>query len=191
MEPIKLLSVFMVLFAVIDIVGVLPVLVDIQKGGKKIDPYRTTAIAAAIMFSFLFGGELLLNLFQIDFSSFAVAGSIVLFFVAMEMVLGFGIFKHDASPDATIIPVAFPLIAGPGSITTLISLRAEYAPAAISVALVANLIIVFVVIKLAVPLERLLGATLNYVLKKFFGVILLAMAIKLFTSNIGVLMGGL
>lgn len=181
----------MVLFAVIDIVGVLPILVDMQKGGKQIDPYRTTAIAAAIMFSFLFGGELLLNLFQIDFSSFAVAGSIVLFFVAMEMVLGFGIFKHDASPDATIIPVAFPLIAGPGSITTLISLRAEYAPAVISIALIANLAVVFAVLKLAVQLERLFGATLNYVLKKFFGIILLAMAIKLFTSNIGVLLGGI
>ncbi len=191
MDLIHIFSVFMVIFAVIDIFGVLPLLVDIQKGGKRIDPYRTTLVAAVIMFSFLFGGELLLKLFHVDFSSFAVAGSIVLFFVALEMILGFGIFKHDTGPDATIIPVAFPLIAGPGSITTLISLRAEYAPLVISIALVANLAVVFIVLKLAVQLEKLLGATVNYVLKKFFGIILLAMAVKLFASNIGILLNGI
>lgn len=191
MELLKIFPVFMVLFAVIDILGVLPILVDMQKSGQKVDPYRTTFVAAVILFAFLFGGEPLLELFHVDFSSFAVAGAIVLFFVALEMILGFGIFKHDSGSDATIIPIAFPLIAGPGSITTLISLRAEYTTADISIALTANLLVVFVVLKAAVKLEKLLGATFNYVLKKFFGIILLAMAVKLFASNIGVLLSAI
>lgn len=189
MDFVLIFSVFMVLFAVIDILGILPVLVDLKKNGKSIHSLKTTIVAMVILFGFLFAGEPLLRLFRVDLSSFAVAGSIVLFFLSLEMVLGLNLFKQEASSDATVIPIAFPLIAGPGSITTLISLRAEYSLLVISIALLLNLIIVFIVLKLAVPIEKLLGATVNYIIKKFFGIILLAMAVKLFASNIGVLMG--
>lgn len=187
MDAVSLVSVFMVIFAVVDTIGVLPILVDLQKRGKTIHAYKTTAIAAAILFAFLFGGEWILRLFNVDLSSFAVAGAIVLFFLALEMILETTIFKHDATEDATVIPIAFPLIAGPGSITTLISLRAEYSLLIISVALALNMLVVLIVLKTAVRIERIMGVTLNYIIKKFFGIILLAMSVKLFASNIGIL----
>ncbi|HOU67218.1 MAG: MarC family protein [Paludibacteraceae bacterium] len=186
-EIINILSVFMVLFAVVDTIGVLPILVDLQKSGKNINATKTTVIATFILFAFLFGGEWLLKLFNVDFSSFAVAGSIVLFFLSLEMILETNIFKHNSTEDVTVIPIAFPLIAGPGSITTLISLRAEYDLWVISIALALNMVVVFVVMKLAVRIEKIMGTTINYIIKKFFGIILLAMAVKLFASNVGIL----
>ncbi|MBK8808143.1 MAG: MarC family protein [Bacteroidales bacterium] len=189
MKIFDILSVFMVLFAVIDIFGVLPFLVDLKKSGKTIHSTKTTIVATFILFSFLFGGEYLLKLFNVDFSSFAVAGSIVLFFLSLEMVLGLNLFKQENTTDATVIPIAFPLIAGPGSITTLISLRAEYQALEVAIALIANMLIVYVVLKLSVQIEKKLGVTLNYVIKKFFGIILMAMSVKLFASNIGILIG--
>ncbi len=188
MEMIELLSVFMVLFAVIDTIGVLPVLVDFQKSGKTIQALKTTLIASAILFAFLIGGEWILKLFNVNPSAFAVAGSIVLFFLSLEMILETKIFKNQSADDVTVIPIAFPLIAGPGSITTLISLRAEYSLPVVALALFLNMIVVYVVLKSSIKIEQFMGATINYIIKKFFGIILLAMAIKLFTSNIGILL---
>lgn len=184
MDLVTLLSVFMVIFAVIDTLGALPVLVDLQNSGKKIQALRTTLIAAVILYAFFFGGEWILRIFSVDFHSFAVAGSIVLFFLSLEMILDTSFFKGNSTGDATVVPIAFPLIAGPGSITTLISLRAEYDMSIIAVALAMNLVVVYIVIKTSTRLEKLLGSTVNYILKKFFGIILLAMAVRLFASNL-------
>lgn len=184
-----LFSVFMVIFAVIDIFGTLPIIVELRNSGKTVNASKTTIVATVILFSFLFGGELLLKLFNVNVSSFAVAGSIILFFLSLEMILGLKLFKNEQGNDATVIPLAFPLIAGPGSLTTLISLRAEYSVLVISIALSLNIAIVYLGIRLAEPIEQKLGASVNFIMKKFFGIILLAMAVKLFASNIQNLMG--
>lgn len=185
MDLLQVFSVFMVLFAVIDSLGALPVLVDLQKSGKKINAPKTIAIASVILFVFMIGGEYILNLFKVDLSSFSVAGAIVLFFLSLEMILEVNIFKGKSSDDATVIPIAFPLIAGPGSITTLISLQAEYHVSVVAVALALNLVEVFLVLKFSLQIEKLLGETVNYILKKFFGIILLAMAVRMFATGIG------
>ncbi|MCQ2192235.1 MAG: MarC family protein [Paludibacteraceae bacterium] len=184
MDSLSIFSVFMVLFAVIDTMGALPVLVDLQKSGKKINAVKTTAIAASILFVFLYGGEWILKMFNVDLKSFAVAGAIVLFLLSMEMILETDIFKGRSSDDATVVPVAFPLIAGPGTITTLISLQSGYTIEVISLALALNLLVVFFVLRFAAKLEQLLGTTISYIMKKFFGIILLAMSVKMFASNI-------
>lgn len=188
MEYISILSAFMVIFAVVDTIGVLPILVDLQKSGKTIHAYKTTAIATSILFAFLFGGEWLLKLFKVDLSSFAVAGAIVLFFLSLEMILETNIFKQNNTDDATVIPIAFPLIAGPGSITTLISLRSEFELYVICIALAANMLVVLFVLKMSTQIQRFTGVTFTYILKKFFGIILLAMSVKLFTSNLEILL---
>jgi multiple antibiotic resistance protein len=182
---LEIFSVFMVLFAIINVFGSLPVILDFKKQGIVVDPLKTTIIVIVILYSFLFGGELVLRLFGVNISSFAVAGSIVIFFLSLEMVLGLHIFNYETSSDATIIPIAFPLIAGPGSITTLISLRSEYSLLAISIALALNTIIIFITLKLAEKITKYLGTTGIYLMKKFFGIILLAISVKLFVSNIG------
>ena len=188
MDWLSVFSVFMVLFAVIDTMGALPVLVDLQKSGKKINAVKTVAIASTILYVFMFAGEFILNLFNVDFSSFAVAGSIVLLFLSLEMILETDFFKGRSSDDATVIPIAFPLIAGPGCITTLISLQAEFPKSVIATALFLNLVVVFIVLKFSVKIEQLMGETINYILKKFFGIILLAMAVRMFASNISALL---
>lgn len=188
MDYISILSAFMVIFAVVDTIGVLPILVDLQKSGKTIHAYKTTAIATSILFAFLFGGEWLLKLFKVDLSSFAVAGAIVLFFLSLEMILETNIFKQNNTDDATVIPIAFPLIAGPGSITTLISLRSEFELYVICIALAANMLVVLIVLKMSTQIQRFTGVTFTYILKKFFGIILLAMSVKLFTSNLEILL---
>ena len=188
MDWLSVFSVFMVLFAVIDTMGALPVLVDLQKCGKKINAVKTVAIASTILYVFMFAGEFILNLFNVDFSSFAVAGSIVLLFLSLEMILETDFFKGRSSDDATVIPIAFPLIAGPGCITTLISLQAEFPKSVIATALFLNLVVVFIVLKFSVKIEQLMGETINYILKKFFGIILLAMAVRMFASNISALL---
>jgi len=188
MDYLSILTAFMVIFAVVDTIGVLPVLVDLQKSGKTIHAYKTTAIATTILFAFLFGGEWILKLFKVDLSSFAVAGAIVLFFLSLEMILETHIFKQNNTDDATVIPIAFPLIAGPGSITTLIALRAEYELPIICIALAANMLVVLFVLKMSTKIQQFTGATFTYIMKKFFGIILLAMSVKLFTSNIGLLL---
>ncbi|TCO07930.1 MarC family protein [Natronoflexus pectinivorans] len=180
---LEILSAFIVLFAVIDILGSIPIIINIREQGGVIKSFQASSISFVILFIFLFLGEALLGLFGVDISSFAIAGSFVLMLMAIEMILGVQIFKHDSPAGASIVPVAFPLIAGAGSFTTLLALRAEFALANIILALFLNIVVVFLVLNYTDRIERLIGAGGVYVLKKFFGIILMAMAIRLFMSN--------
>jgi len=183
---LEILATFMVLFAIIDILGSVPIILDIKAKTGSIDPGKTTIVAYAIMLLFLFIGEPLLGLFGVDISSFAIAGSIILLLMGLEMVLGIQLFKHESGGSGAIIPIAFPLIAGAGSITTLLSLRAEYHVINILIALSLNMIIVYLVLRLTTFFERILGPNGLHILRKFFGIILLAISIKLFISNTGI-----
>ncbi|MBN1952949.1 MAG: MarC family protein [Bacteroidales bacterium] len=185
-KAVNILSVFMVLFAVIDITGSIPIILDIKKKTGGISPLRTTLIAFGLMLAFFFGGELLLRLFGVDISSFAIAGALVIFFIGLELVLGIEIFRYDGMKGSSIVPVAFPLIAGAGSMTTLISLKAEYSLSEILIALSLNMAVVYLVLRATRFFERILGEGGIQVLKKFFGIILLAIAIRLFLSNTGI-----
>lgn len=184
-----ILSAFMVLFAVIDIIGSIPIILDIKAKSGNINPLRASLASLIILLLFLFGGERVLSILGVDISSFAIAGSFVVFFVALEMVLGVEIFKQDKLSGASIVPIAFPLIAGAGSITTLLSIRAEYNVQDIIVALVLNILIVFFVLKSTRFFEKILGQTGILILRKIFGIILLAIAIKLFVANTGINIG--
>lgn len=186
LNTMEILAAFMVLFAIIDILGSIPIILDLKVKTGTIYPAKTTLIAYAIMLLFLFIGEPLLALFGVDISSFAIAGSIILLLMGLEMVLGIQLFKHESGGSGAIIPIAFPLIAGAGSITTLLSLRAEYHIVNILVALSINMIIVYLVLRLTTFFERVLGPNGLHILRKFFGIILLAIAIKLFLSNTGI-----
>ncbi|OFX22086.1 MAG: hypothetical protein A2033_14375 [Bacteroidetes bacterium GWA2_31_9] len=185
----SILSAFMVLFAVIDIIGSIPIILDIKAKNGNINPLRASLASLAILLLFLFGGERVLSILGVDISSFAIAGSFVVFFVALEMVLGVEIFKQDKLSGASIVPIAFPLIAGAGSITTLLSIRAEYNVQDIIVALVLNILVVFFVLKSTRFFEKILGQTGILILRKIFGIILLAIAIKLFVANTGINIG--
>ncbi len=182
---VDVLSVFMVLFAVIDIFGSIPLIIDIKAKGNKIEAGKTTLISFLILTLFLFVGEALLKIFGVDIESFAIAGSFIIFFLALEMVLGIEVFKGNTGTDsASIVPLAFPIIAGAGSITTLLSLRAEYSYLNIMIALFLNMVVVFIVLKTTKYIEKMLGQTGITILRKIFGIILLSIAIKLFMSNI-------
>ena len=176
----------MVLFAVIDIIGSIPIIISLREKAGHISSGKASIIAAVVMVVFLFIGEEILKLIGINVNEFAVAGAFILFFIALEMILGITLFKEeDTSPDmASIFPLAFPILAGPGSLTTLLSLRAEYHIENIIVAIIVNIIFVFIVLKTSGKLQRLLGKNGIAVIRKVFGVILLAIAVKLFTSNI-------
>ena len=180
----------MVLFAVIDIIGSIPVLMDVKSKAGNIHPGRATLVALGIMLAFLFIGEGIITFLGVDINSFAVAGSFVLFFMSLEMILGVELFKQDASSmkAATIVPVAFPIIAGAGSMTSILSLRAEFEQLNITIAILLNLAMVFIVLKYIGKLERLLGEGGIAVLRKVFGIILLSISVKLFTSNVQHLM---
>lgn len=182
----EILASFMVLFAIIDILGSVPIILDVKAKTGNLQPVKTTLIAFAIMLLFHFIGEPLLNVFGVDISSFAIAGSVILFLMGLEMVMGITLFKHEGAGGGSIVPIAFPLIAGAGSITTLLSLRAEYQSINILIALSLNMIIVYLVLRLTTFFERVLGPSGLYIVKKFFGIILLAIAIKLFMSNLGI-----
>ena len=182
----EILATFMVLFAIIDILGSIPIILDIKSKTGTLYPGKTTLIALVIMLLFLFIGEPLLGLFGVDISSFAIAGSIILLLMGLEMVLGIQLFKHESGGNGAIVPIAFPLIAGAGSITTLLSLRAEYHTINILFALLLNMIIVYLVLRLTTIFERILGPNGLHILRRFFGIILLAIAIKLFLSNTGI-----
>ena len=184
----EILAATMVLFAIIDILGSIPIILDVKNKSGALYPGKTTLVAYAIMLLFLFIGEPLLGVFGVDISSFAIAGSVILFLMGIEMVLGIQLFKHDLEEGGggSIVPIAFPLIAGAGSITTLLSLRAEYHSVNILIALSFNMIIVYLVLRLTTWFERLLGPNGLHILRKFFGIILLAIAIKLFMSNTGI-----
>lgn len=180
----EMITVAMVLFAVIDIVGTVPIMVDLRNKHGKIESEKAALVAALIMIVFLFVGEEVLNLIGIDVNSFAVAGSFVLFFLALEMILGIRIYRDEESGSASIVPIAFPLIAGAGTMTTLLSLRAQYQTLNIIIAIVLNIIIVYFVLKSCARIERLLGKNGLGVIRKTFGVVLLAIAVKLFAANV-------
>lgn len=180
----EIITVAMVLFAVIDIVGTVPIIVDLRKKHGHIESEKASAVAAIIMIVFLFVGEEILNLIGIDVNSFAVAGSFVLFFLALEMILGIRIYRDEESGSASIVPIAFPLIAGAGTMTTLLSLRAQYAAVNIIIAIILNIILVYIVLKSSGKIERQLGKNGLGVIRKAFGVILLAIAVKLFAANV-------
>lgn len=183
-DLLQVFSAFTVLFAVIDILGSLPIFVSIEEKKGKIDAIKATLVSTIILLVFMFLGEAMLGIFGVNINSFAVAGSFVLFALGFEMVLGVEIFKQDSPTGASIVPVAFPLIAGPGSFTTILSLRAEFDTVNIVVALLLNMLVVFLVLRSTNLMVRILGNGGIYVLKKFFGIILLAISVKLFTSNL-------
>ena len=183
---LEIIASFIVLFAIIDILGSIPIILDIKAKTGSIYPGKTTLVAYGIMLLFLFIGEPLLGLFGVDISSFAIAGSIILLLMGLEMVLGIQLFKHESGGGGAIVPIAFPLIAGAGSITTLLSLRAEYHTVNLLLALSLNMIIVYLVLRLTTFFERILGPNGLHILRKFFGIILLAISIKLFLSNTGI-----
>src|SRR5690606_355083 len=182
----EIITATMVLFAVIDIVGNIPIVISLREKAGHINSGKASIIAAVVMVTFLFLGESILKLIGINVNEFAVAGALILFFIALEMILGVTLFKQgDSSPDlASIFPLAFPMLAGPGSLTTLLSLRAEYEIQNIIVAIFINIIFIFIVLKTSGKLQRFLGKNGIAVIQKIFGVILLAIAVKLFTSNI-------
>jgi len=178
----------MVLFAIIDITGSIPIILDIKSKTGSVEPEKNTLVSFGIFFAFLFIGSPLLGVFGIDVSSFAIAGSFIIFLIAMEMILGIELFKNDPSSGGSIVPIAFPLIAGAGSITTILSLKAEYYTINIFIALILNMIIVYLVLKLTHLFEKILGNAGMQLLKKIFGVILLSIAIKLFITNSGIVL---
>ena len=186
---IQITSAFMVLFAIIDILGSIPIILNIKRKGQSVHAFRASAVALLILIVFLFSGEAVLRLFNVDIQSFAVGGALIIFIFSIEMILDVEIFRNKGPEGgSSIIPIAFPLIAGPGSFTTLLSLRAEYATENIIIALVLNMIFVFFVLKSTSRIEKLIGEGGIYILRKFFGIILLAIAVKLFTTNIGSLL---
>ncbi len=177
----------MVLFAVIDIIGNIPIIISLRKKNGHIHSEKASIITAIVMILFLFLGERILNLIGINVNEFAVAGAFILFFLALEMILGITLFKEDEenSPDmASIFPLAFPMLAGPGSLTTLLSIRAEYSIENIIIAIIINIVIIYIVLKSSEKMQRVLGKGGISIIQKVFGVILLAIAIKLFTENI-------
>lgn len=180
----EILSAALVLFAVINVLGAIPLLIAI-KNKTEIRPFLATAVTAGIMVGFLFLGETMLNIIGVDVGSFAVAGSIVMAFIAFEMILGIELFKEDDADAATasVVPLAFPLLAGAGSLTTILSIRAEYSKLNIVVAILLNMVIIYIVLKNLHHIQRLLGPVGTKVLNKVFGIILLAIAVKLFSSN--------
>ena len=178
---------FAVLFAVIDILGSIPIIVGIRSKVGHIQSEKASIAAGILMISFLFFGTKILKLVGVDVQSFAVAGAFVIFVIALEMILGIEIQKGVESNSASIVPIAFPLVAGAGSLTTVLSLRSQYADINIVIAIILNMLIVYLVLKFAGKLEKWLGPAVLSVLKKVFGVVLLSIAIKLFTSNIGAL----
>lgn len=182
----QIASVTMVLFAVIDIVGSIPLLLSLRKKHGHIDSGKATLVAGGLMILFLFLGESILKLIGIDVSSFAIAGSFIIFVLALEMILGVSFYKEESASTASIVPIAFPLIAGAGTLTTLLSLRAEYTNLNIIIGILLNILFVYIVLRNLYRLEKLLGPGGISVLRKIFGVILLAIAVKLFRTNAGI-----
>ena len=182
----EILTTFMVLFAVIDIVGNIPIIIDLRKKAGHIQSGKASVIAGAIMIVFLFLGESILTLVGIDVHSFAIAGAFILFFIALEMILGITLYKQEegANMNASVFPLAFPLIAGPGSLTTLLSLKSEFNTENIIIAVVVNVLVIFLVLKTSSRIERMIGQNGINIIRRVFGVVLLAIAVKLFTSNI-------
>jgi len=179
----------MILFAVIDVVGNIPIIIDLRKKAGKIESEKATVIAGIILITFLFVGESILHLIGIDVNSFAVAGAFILFFLALEMILGITLYKDEEGAEitASVFPLAFPLIAGPGSLTSILSLRAEYDTINIIIAILGNMVAMYFVLKFTTRIERIIGTNGINIIRKIFGVVLLAIAVKLFASNIKLL----
>lgn len=188
----QILSAFIVLFAVIDVLGSTPIFLNLKEQGRPVNALKATLISTTLLIGFFFAGDVMLRLFNVDIESFAVAGSLVIFMLALEMILDIEIFKNQGPiKEATLVPVVFPLIAGAGSFTTLLSLRAEYAQVNILIGLLLNMIFVFCVLKATERVERLISKAAIYLLRKFFGIILLAIAVRLFTANLSALLANL
>ena len=180
----EILTASMVLFAVIDILGSIPIIISLRQKVGHIQSEKASIVALVIMIAFLFVGETILRLIGIDVNSFAVAGSFVIFFLAIEMVLGISLYKDEEPESASVVPIAFPLIAGAGTLTSILSLRAEYHVENIIIAIIINIIFVFAVLKSSIKIEKMLGSAGLNVIRKVFGVILMAIAVKLFAANI-------
>ncbi|MBS9461097.1 MarC family protein [Flagellimonas sp. 389] len=180
----QIVTASMILFAVIDILGSIPIIISLRNKVGHIQSEKASIVAAFIMTAFLFVGDSILGLIGIDVNSFAVAGAFVIFFLAIEMVLGVTLFRDDMPETASIVPIAFPLIAGAGTLTSILTLRAEYHVENIIVAIVVNIIFVYLVLKSSSKIERVLGKNGLSVIRKVFGVILLAIAVKLFATNV-------
>jgi len=186
----EILTATMILFAVIDIIGSLPIIISLREKAGHIQSEMASVIAAVLMILFLFLGKQILSLIGINVNEFAVAGSLILFFLALEMILGITLFKEEeeSSPKlASVFPLAFPLLAGPGSLTTLLSLRAEFSIQNIIVAVLINILFIYIVLKTSGKIQKIIGKNGIIIIRKVFGVILLAIAVKLFTSNIQLL----
>tara|TARA_B100000674_G_scaffold494473_1_gene519148 strand:+ start:137 stop:703 length:567 start_codon:yes stop_codon:yes gene_type:complete len=177
----------MILFAIIDIIGATPIVISLREKVGKIESEKATIVSMLIMIGFLFIGEEILNLIGIDINSFAVAGSIVIFFIALEMVLGVTIFQDDEPETASIVPIAFPIIAGAGTLTTLLSLRAEYELINVIIAIIVNSVFVYIILKSSTTIERLLGKNGIAIIRRVFGIILLSISVKLFSTNISLI----
>jgi len=184
----EILSASLVLLAVIDIVGSIPIIITLREKVGHIQSGKASIIAALIMIGFLFLGEEILNLIGIDINSFAVAGSLVILFLSLEMILGITMYRDEAPETASIVPLAFPMIAGAGTMTSLLSLRAEYHVSNIIIAIVVNIIFVYIILKTSTMIQRILGKSGINIVRKVFGIVLMAIAVKLFTSNIGQLL---
>lgn len=185
----EFVSAFVVLFAIIDILGSLPVIMNLKKKGKQINPKKVAIYSLLVFVCFFYAGEAFLKLFGLDISSFAIAGSLLIFIIALEMILDIEIFgtQPDAPKDATFIPLVFPLVAGAGALTTLLAIRSQFADINILLAIVLNMIIVYFVVKLSKSIEKRVSLGFIYMLQKIFGIILLAISVKLFTTNITIL----
>jgi len=181
----QIASATMILFAVIDILGAIPVVIDLGKRVGEINSRKATLVSGAIMIVFLFIGESILKLIGLDIPSFALAGAIVIFFIGIEMVLGIRLSKEETTSAVSVVPIAFPLIAGTGTLTTLLSIKAEFFTENIITAILINLIFIFIVLRNTKYLEKVLGPGGIIILRKVFGIVLLAIAIKLFLSNLG------
>lgn len=188
----QMISAFIVLFAVIDIIGSIPIIVDLKEKGKDVNALKATVISFILMIGFFYAGDGLLRLFHVDIESFAVAGAFVIFLLSLEMILDIEIFKNTGPiKEATLVPLVFPLLAGAGSFTTLLSLRAEYTNINIVTALILNMLWVYFVVRMTRTVERLLGKGGIYIIRKFFGIILLAISVRLFTANFTLLLAAL
>ena len=192
LNALQIASTFIVLFAVIDVLGSTPIFIDLKQQGRPVNALKATLISTGLLIGFFFAGDAMLRLFNVDIESFAVAGSLVIFLLALEMILDVVIFKNQGPiKEATLVPVVFPLIAGAGSFTTLLSLRAEYAQVNILIGLLLNMGFVYCVLKATERVERLISKSTIYLLRKFFGIILLAISARLFTANLSALLSSL
>ena len=180
----EFISATMILFAIIDVVGNIPLIVLLREKFKVIESGKATLVSLIIMVTFLYVGKIILQLLGVDINSFAVAGSIIILFLATEMILGIKLYKDNNPKTASIVPIAFPLIAGPGTLTTLISIKSEFNDLNIILAIIVNMVLVYIVLKSSEKIEKIVGAQGINILRKVFGIILLAIGIKLFTTNI-------